>query len=496
MKISIQKAKNGEDTATADGHFLHSNYAPSKEAQRFVENLKLPYAPKKIIILEPALSYAADFFKVRFPEIKLGVIRYEKDFALYNSKFDFVLNYFEHSDFSEYLEKVFAEEELLSTVFISWPPSAQIFSKTENEIWKAIKTAMERAKTLLITRQYFEKKWLINSCHFLKNIRNTVWFDGKIEKDVLIISSGPSLKPYINFICKNHDKFFIICLSSAISVCIKNNITPDLYMTTDGGFWAGEHLKKLLKNEIPVAMPAEAFCAKHLLQKLKVLPLIYGEGISKQLTQASGIHFKMAVRNGTVSGTALLFASQYFTKNIFMCGLDMASQKGFQHTQPNELETNSSIFDNRIKNKETRLARSELTNGSLDIYKNWFISNNLNLLNRNVFRLIEKSDRKNNLGWIKDIDLCELMNMIDKNCDESPDTKKSFFQQKPYHYDSNKLLSLFEQNNENENWQQQLFPLDYVSLSHNNNNNEIKEKIENEWSNLKTKISGILNENI
>ena len=39
MKITIQKAKNGEDTATADGHFLHSNYAPVKEAQRFVENL-------------------------------------------------------------------------------------------------------------------------------------------------------------------------------------------------------------------------------------------------------------------------------------------------------------------------------------------------------------------------------------------------------------------------------------------------------------------------
>ena len=27
-------------------------------------------------------------------------------------------------------------------------------------VWKDIKTALERSKTLLITRQYFEKKWL------------------------------------------------------------------------------------------------------------------------------------------------------------------------------------------------------------------------------------------------------------------------------------------------------------------------------------------------
>ena len=72
MKITIQKAKNGEDTATADGHFLHSNYAPVKEAQRFVENLKLPYNPSSIIITEPGLSYITPFLRERFTEIKIG----------------------------------------------------------------------------------------------------------------------------------------------------------------------------------------------------------------------------------------------------------------------------------------------------------------------------------------------------------------------------------------------------------------------------------------
>ena len=34
MNITIQKAKNGEETACTEGHFLHSNYAPKKEAEQ------------------------------------------------------------------------------------------------------------------------------------------------------------------------------------------------------------------------------------------------------------------------------------------------------------------------------------------------------------------------------------------------------------------------------------------------------------------------------
>ena len=69
MNITIQKAKNGEDTAIIDGHFLHSNYAPLKEAERFAENLSLPYTPSSIIITEPGLSYCADFIRKKIPDI-------------------------------------------------------------------------------------------------------------------------------------------------------------------------------------------------------------------------------------------------------------------------------------------------------------------------------------------------------------------------------------------------------------------------------------------
>ena len=263
-------------------------------------------------------------------------------------------------------------------------------------------------------------------------------------------------------------------------------------MTSDGGFWAGEHLKKLNKYDIPLAMPPEAFSSKKLLNCRQILPLTYVDGISNELMQASGLNCKRAVRNGTVSGTALLFAIEYSDKNIYMCGLDMANQKGFQHAQPNELEKNAAIFDTRIKSKENRLARAELTKGSLDIYKDWFSTNNFEFTNRKVYRLIEKEDRKNSLGSIIDIDLA-LFKSLTKNNSEN---KQNIFYKSTNPINLKKIRNFINENINNKKWMEEIFPLDYLSLSHNNENTEIKNKIKKEWNNLLNKIFGILDENI
>ena len=492
MNITIQKAKNEEETAVADGHFLHSNYAPKKEAERFVENLKIPYNPSAIIITEPALSYVTEYLKKKFPGVKLGAIRYSETFASYNKAFDFVLNYYEHENFEVYLECRFTEEELLTIYFIPWSTSSQVFSEADKKVWNAIKASLLRSKTLLITRQYFEKKWFINSCNFIKYSNNFIRLNFPVSKDVLIISSGPSLIPFINCIREKQNNFFIICLSSAIKACLKNNIIPDLCMSTDGGYWASEHLKPLYKNDIPLALTVEGYCKKSLLSKLKILPLDYGDGISHALLQASKIEAARAIRNGTVSGTALLFASLISEGNIYLCGLDLACQKGFQHIQPNQLEENSSIFDNRIKSKMTRLTRSQLTNDSLEIYKNWFINNHLNIENRKVYRLIENEDRKNNLSWITDLDLSSF----NQETSKKSENKKISCECEKINSDLKAAVQLLFKTEYIEAWKKQLFPLDFVQLSHDPQNKEIINKIEKEWNELKAKAERILNADI
>ncbi len=492
MKITIQKAKNGEETALADNHFLHSNYSPLKEAERFSQSLAIPYNPSKIIITEPALSFIVSFLKNKYPASKIGAIRYFDTFNNYNKDFDFVLNYYEHKDFEVYLESIFTEEELLTAFFTPWTPSSQVFSDIDKVVWTSIKNALYRSKTLLITRQYFEKKWFLNSLVFFSNCKNIINIQSPINKDILIVSSGPSLLPFIDYIKNNQNKFFILCLSSAITVCIKNGIIPDLCMSTDGGYWAAEHLKVLYKKQIPIAMPAEGYCKKSLLQKLSVLALNYGDGFSNDLFTVTKLKACKAFRNGTVSGTALLFAANYFTKNIYLCGLDLACQKGFQHAQPNQLELNSQPFDNRIKSKSLRLFRSELTNDSLEIYKNWFINNPLKLSGRKVFRLIEEKDRKNSLNWIDDINL-KTFSDITKIIVSS---KKESFTSEQIKIQNNTIIELLKKEDKSESIKKQLFPLDYVQLSHEPENTQIIQKLNDEWEKLKIKAGNILNANL
>ena len=492
MHIVIQKAKNGEDTALAEGHFLHSNYAPSKEAERFVQNLKLPYTPSSIILIEPALSYQAKYLRKYFPGVRVGAIRLCKDFSTYDGLFDFVIEAYGYASYETLLESKLSEEELLGAYFLDWQPSAQIFSVESRMLWQAIKNALTRAKTLLITRQYFEKKWFLNSIRFIKYLHNTVSFDSLIDKDTLIISSGPSLKPFINFIKENQNSFFIICLSSAISICIKNGIIPDLCMTTDGGYWASQHLKKLEKTDLPLAMPAEAYCPPSLLSKLKVLPLSYSDGISEEVIKSQNIVSKKAVRNGTVSGTAMLFAAEYCNKNIYMTGLDMAGQKGFQHTQPNELEANAAYKDNRLKTKESRMTAAGLPGGSLEIYRDWFKNFSFNSGNRKLYRLIEEKDRKNSLGQIEDINLKKFSSLIKKERDK----KQYIHKTETCKNDFSEVIKLLENPEKLEIWKKGLFPLDYLSLVHNPSNTEAKEKIEKEWQKLLKKTGDILHDNL
>ena len=70
MQITFQTAKNGELTAAADNIYLHSSYAPSKEAERFAEGLTFPFTPQIIVITEPALSYAAKYIRQKSKMLK------------------------------------------------------------------------------------------------------------------------------------------------------------------------------------------------------------------------------------------------------------------------------------------------------------------------------------------------------------------------------------------------------------------------------------------
>ena len=217
--------------------------------------------------------------------------------------------------------------------------------------------------------------------------------------------------------------------------------------------------------------------------------MYYKDGLSKELFKLFPFENSVeAERNGTVSGTALKYALKISNKDIFFAGLDMANAKGFQHTQPNELEINNSLNDYRINNKETRLCKSEFSESSMKLYLNWF--QNENFAGRTIYRIIDNA--KNKLGQLIDIssaDFLSKINLINKdfcsqNIQQSLETSKRDLS--CLNFSTAAIIELL-----NKGGLKTLFPLSFISLLHNPDNKEVKERLLNEKNKLINKIKDI-----
>lgn len=456
MNIKFLDSKEGTKTFCVNSIYYHSSYSPVKEAEKFVNSLSIPYKPKLLFIIEPGFSYTTTFLRKKYPDTKLVAIRLLDYNFPDDNQWNYSFSFNSQSFFSNKLISNFSEDDLICSSILLWKPNENLFAQKINEIYEAYKNILERCKTLLVTKQYFEKKWLINSIKYFSNLQNVVSIKNKLNVPVVICASGPSLKPCLEIILKNRDKIFLIGLSSAVNVLISHNIIPDMILTTDGGYWAGEHLKRL--SDCVIACPSEAFIPSYLFKNNSFLPLHYSDGISSVLMKETNLKSIYAERNGTVSGTALRFAQQLSNSDIFFCGLDLHSQNGFQHTQPNQLEINNSIKDKKINSKETRCVPGTLKNDSLSIYEDWFI-NAKNV--QNVKRVIDSEYKKNELGKIQDITSTDFFYKIN----HTTKTKTNeYFEYSKYNNNSKTIKSKLFELLQDSKYQRQLFPADFLSL--------------------------------
>lgn len=464
MQLEFLESKDGSKTFSADGLFYHSSYSPLKEARRFIETYDFVNNPKIVFLIEPGFNYFSDCIKERFTGCKVACIRFFDHHFDDENTWDYVLRYDGAQKFSQVLLNTFGEETLLCSALLVWKPAETLFKEKLGSFINEYKEALQASKTLLVTRQFFEQKWLINSCNFIKYTKRLIKPFDKTTLPVVVCASGPSLLSAVQTIKQFEQKLFIICLSSALSVLIKNEITPDLVLSTDGGFWAGEHLKYLKNNPgIPLAASCEAFVPKKILKENPVCALQYNDSssfISSMILEKAGIKSFEALRNPTVSGTGLFFAKSITTNKVFFCGLDLAQSEGFEHSQPNELEKNNELNDLRISTKETRLSRSRYNASSLQIYRDWFCSLDSKDV-QNVLRIIDKHSQ-DALGNIKDIAPEEFKNEL--TC--TGETKKvSDYQEQTLNETtlSDSFMFIIEQL-KTDKWMNQIFPADFLSI--------------------------------
>ncbi|MBQ0004209.1 MAG: DUF115 domain-containing protein, partial [Treponema sp.] len=401
MLLEYSKAKNESLTCKYNNIFLHSSYNPQNESFRFAETVNPGFIPENIIVIEPALSYCKIDLEKKFPSSKLSAIRIISDIKNEIS-FDKEFIFKNYSQLKNELFNYFGETGLLNSFFITWPPAAKCFSEKDNEIWILIKELLKECQNILATRQFFSKRWIKNEIKFLSCISKCSKIN-KVDVPVFITASGPSLKNCLSFLKENQNNFFIIACSSSIKALLNNKIIPDLCISTDGGFWAKKHLYELIKYpQIKLALTMESNVSSRLFKSNTIIPLAYCDNYDNSIFDNFHISYNKAVRNGTISGTALELALSLTDKEIYFAGLDLEASKGFVHTAPNELEIENSIKDNKLKTCDTRLFSQGLESTQLEIYRNWFISNSEKFTSpvrkSNVYRVFSNHNFRHSLG--------------------------------------------------------------------------------------------------
>lgn len=474
--VQFFDSKSGDKTCSINSIRLHSSYDPVKEAQRYVSSLDINFVPSLIVVTEPALSYCACFLRKRFPKTILVAIRFSNLFDDYNSLWDKVFYY----DEVDSLLNIYGEDLLLVTGFFSWQPAQQVFPDEYISCWNKIRTLLQTGRDILATRAYFAKRWLKNTLLFCFRLSSASLIKNGTSP-VLLVASGPSLESSIEHIKKHRKSIFIIALSSALPPLLDRKITPDLCISTDGGYWAKKHIEKC---PVPIALPAEAAVPSTLFNQT-IIPLEYGDGPEANLLKFCRIPFMKALRNGTVSGTALEFALSITSGPVFACGLDLSSTVGFQHCQPNSIEINNENKDFRLITKETRLFPQELPSHSLEIYAQWFASQSKRFKDR-FYRLSHCNYKfSNTLGEIKDInwnDFEKILQEYNKNHNDFsfPSLVEKKLQRKEERYTILlNTLTKYKELGLPEHWLESIFPAEQVLLSRSIDKEELQIKIKN-----------------
>lgn len=368
---------------------LHSRYNPEKEASRFVDSLNPGYIPHCILVTEPGESYIHSYLRKKFPHSTLVAARYQND--LYHESdilWDSVYRPGMPQSFSQFLSSITGDMDISYCLFVTWKPSDSAWPDTARELWRSIASFIQLQQSVMYTRATFGKKWLSNSIMNSVMAENIVQVRQDILSDVLVLASGPSGE--LNSSLLRMDLPLVSVTSSTLFLN-SLGIIPSLYITTDGGYWAGRYLDDI-PAMAPLAFPVEAALPRKVLSDNPCLLLDYGSAFEKFLFSTFRVPVLPLERNATVGGSSVLLAGTITRGHIFTIGLDLCPSKGYPHARPHFQA--SAVLDSadRIQSVGLKSYAMNSDSRSIHAYANWF-EDHAHLLAKKMTR-IEGAQRK------------------------------------------------------------------------------------------------------
>lgn len=377
---------------------LHSARDPHKEALRYVLSLSELTGSRVIVVTEPGESFLAHALRQQCPYARIVAVRYGRTlFRDTDSLWDSVWRPGSSVSLSSFLFALLPEDILPQVSFVPWKPSDERWPTEASEIWRELAVVIRTQRSVLQTRAYFGPRWLSNS---IKNaiLATNIVEDAPIRVPAILAASGPTLERFFPF--QERNSFFFIALSSAVTAILSHGITPDLCVTTDGGYWATFHIANI-PPDVPLAFPLEAAVPARVLSANPLLLFDYGSPVESALFSLSGIHGATTEQSGTVAGTAALYALSRSDCEVFAAGLDLSPGAARAHCAPHAFDGIVDAAGTRLSPLCQTLFERNSSSAALEIYARWF-SERKGDFSRRFFRI---NPAQNNLGNIQEADV-------------------------------------------------------------------------------------------
>jgi hypothetical protein len=328
-------SKSGQQIATINGVSLHSSYDPKKEATRFIETAISGKVPATILLLGAGLGYISQAIKIRFPHTKLICVYYESS-VFHKSFLKGDINW--HPGLGIEIVTFFgnhlSELDVEGLENIEWPPSSLIYKGTAQRVHSSLQQVLRELSGSLITTVGAGKLWLKNTFYNFLCLEKIV--GGRPCTDhlpLVIIASGPSLEKSLPLLKAYRKRLILWSLPSALKFCRAHNITPDLVVVTDPGYYSTYHFHSNYSEELTLALPLSV--SRGLWhQKGKFFLFSQPNFFEQAIFDRARIKVPRISSNGTVAGSALELALKFTKKRIFIIGLDLCYNDIFSHARP------------------------------------------------------------------------------------------------------------------------------------------------------------------
>lgn len=365
LEIKYEKARDGHETLKIDGYYLHSKYAPIKEAQRFA---KERYQPHHLhIVFGYGLGYIVDALinQCHFHEPILLIDPLIDQGLLKMKKHSYERLYYVPMTSLEVVENI-ADKLGSYTPNILFIPSINynhIALDSLQKIAELVRDVQQKQITNINTSGWFAMLWQMNyifnlpyTSHDLSlNVLNKYY-----DKPVVIASGGPSLTKQLPFLQKYRDQVILICAGSAINSLLKFDIEPDYIVSVDGGEPNFNHFKNLnLKNSQLIYSPMMHYGIRPIFQNdaFVFIPHVR-PGLKRHLQERFHRDFPIISGGGSVAHFALSIAKYITTGPICLIGQDLAYTNHQSHAEGNRCMWNNAVGNLSLDGYDGQLVNS------------------------------------------------------------------------------------------------------------------------------------------